>query len=270
MPTSPHATRAPLATFLGLTFALSAVFWRLIIAAGTLNAHGGRYVLALMWCPGVSALLTRLAFQRNVRGQGWGWCGTRWAALAYLLPVAYATAAYGAVWLTGLGGLDLTRFRTGVVPFVVVGSLQSLLSATGEELGWRGYAGLLRPRHRGHRPDALADHRVRRRARGRDRRHRVDILARARRCHAARVGGRVGQGSTLDTYAPSESDRRRGRPMGPLWDKGAPLGGRAACLARHVGHSMSPPVPGSIHSGGICRPRGQSGSMWYTASVLPW
>jgi hypothetical protein len=28
-----------LATFLGLTFALSAVFWWFIIAAGTLNAH---------------------------------------------------------------------------------------------------------------------------------------------------------------------------------------------------------------------------------------
>jgi uncharacterized protein len=139
MQTSARATRASLATFLGLTFALSAVFWWLIIAAGTLNAHGGRYVLALMWCPGVSALLTRLAFQRNVRGQGWGWCGTRWAVLAYLLPVAYATVAYGAVWLTGLGSLDLARFRTGVVPFVVFGSLQSLLSATGEELGWRGF-----------------------------------------------------------------------------------------------------------------------------------
>jgi hypothetical protein len=96
MQTSAHATRAPLATFLGLTFALSAVFWWLIIAAGTLNAHGGRYVLALMWCPGVSALLTRLAFQRNVRGQGWGWCGTRWAALAFgaTLVVAIGITAW--------------------------------------------------------------------------------------------------------------------------------------------------------------------------------
>jgi membrane protease YdiL (CAAX protease family) len=133
------ATRAPLAMFLGLTFALSAVFWWLIIAAGTLGAHGGLYVIALMWCPGVSALLTRLAFQHNVRGQGWGWCGMRWAALGYLLPVAYATVAYGVVWLAGLGGVDLARFQAGVVPFVVFGSIHSLASATGEELGWRGF-----------------------------------------------------------------------------------------------------------------------------------
>lgn len=139
MQSSPHATRAPLSMFLGLTLALSAILWWLIIAAGTLGSHGGRYVLALMWCPGVSALLTRLAFQRDLRGQGWRWCGTGWAALAYLLPLAYATVAYGAVWLAGLGGVDLARFQTGVVPFVVFGSIQSLLSATGEELGWRGF-----------------------------------------------------------------------------------------------------------------------------------
>jgi uncharacterized protein len=139
MDTRAGGTRAELATFLGLTFALSAVFWWLIIAAGSLGAHGGAYVLALMWCPGVSALATRLAFQRNVRGEGWRWGATRWAALAYVLPLGYATAAYGLVWLGGLGGVDLGRFRTGVVTFVVVGSLQSLLSATGEELGWRGF-----------------------------------------------------------------------------------------------------------------------------------
>jgi membrane protease YdiL (CAAX protease family) len=35
--------------------------------------------------------------------------------------------------------MDLGRFRTPVVTFIVLGSLQSLLSATGEELGWRGF-----------------------------------------------------------------------------------------------------------------------------------
>jgi membrane protease YdiL (CAAX protease family) len=139
MTTHAHDTRPELATFLGLTFGLSAIFWWLIIAAGSLGARGGNYVLALMWCPGVSALITRLIFQRNVRGEGWRFGAPRWAILAYLLPVVYATAAYGLVWLTGLGGVDVGRFKTPVLTFVVVGSLQSLLSATGEELGWRGF-----------------------------------------------------------------------------------------------------------------------------------
>ena len=126
-------------TFLGLTFGLSAIFWALIISAGGLGVHGGAYVFALMWCPGVSALITRLIYQHNVRGEGWGLGAPRWLALAYVLPIVYATVVYGLVWLSGLGGVDLSRFKTPVVMFVVVGSLQSLLSATGEELGWRGY-----------------------------------------------------------------------------------------------------------------------------------
>ena len=139
MDTRATDTRAELTTYLGLTFGLSAVFYWLIISAGSLGASGGMYVLALMWCPGVSALITRLVFQRNVRGEGWRPGAPRWLILAYLLPVAYATVAYGLVWLTGLGGVDLSRFKTPVVTFIVVGSLQSLLSATGEELGWRGF-----------------------------------------------------------------------------------------------------------------------------------
>ena len=139
MSTQAPRDRARLATFLGLTLASSAVFWWLIISAGSLGAHGGVYVLALMWCPGVSALATRLVFQHDVRGEGWRPGSPRWLVLAWVLPIGYATVAYGTVWLTGLGRLDLGRFQTGVVTFVLLGSLQSLLSATGEELGWRGF-----------------------------------------------------------------------------------------------------------------------------------
>jgi membrane protease YdiL (CAAX protease family) len=134
-------TRAPLATFLCLTFGLSAIWYTLVIQAHSLGAHGGLYVLALMWSPGTSALVTRVIFQRNLRGEGWGWnmVTTRCAVLAYLLPLGYGIVAYGLVWATGLGGVDLSRFHYGILTFLFVGSAQSLLSATGEELGWRGF-----------------------------------------------------------------------------------------------------------------------------------
>jgi len=136
---APPITRSALWVFLFLTFAASATLWWTIIGAGGLRGGGASYVFLLMWCPGLSALLTRLMFQRNLRGQGWSLGSPRWLALGYLLPIAYATAAYGSVWLTGLGGVDLTRFRTPVATFIVLGTFQSTLSATGEELGWRGF-----------------------------------------------------------------------------------------------------------------------------------
>jgi len=141
MNTSSSQARAELTTFLCLTFALSAVFWWLIVAAGGLGARGGLYVFALMWSPGVSALVTRLLFQHNLRGEGWTWrrATTRWAVLGYLLPLGYATLGYGLVWLTRLGGVDLGRFHVSIAYFLAYGSLASLLSATGEELGWRGF-----------------------------------------------------------------------------------------------------------------------------------
>jgi membrane protease YdiL (CAAX protease family) len=136
-----RSPRAELTTYLVLTFGSSAVFWWLIIRAGSLGAHGGSYVLGLMWCPGTSGLVTRLLFQRDLRGVGWAWHRDtfRWAGLAYVLPVLYATVAYGLVWAAGLGAVDMGRFRYSIPFFLVVGSLQSLLSATGEELGWRGF-----------------------------------------------------------------------------------------------------------------------------------
>jgi membrane protease YdiL (CAAX protease family) len=56
-----------------------------------------------------------------------------------VLPLGYATVAYGFVWLTGLGGVDPSRFKVGIAAFLVLGALSSLTSATGEELGWRGF-----------------------------------------------------------------------------------------------------------------------------------
>ena len=92
-----------------------------------------------MWCPGVSALVTRLVYQGNMRGEGWGWGSTRYEVMAYVIPIGYGAVAYGVVWLTGLGRVDLSLFHTNVALFVVGGTVQGLILALGEELGWRGF-----------------------------------------------------------------------------------------------------------------------------------
>jgi membrane protease YdiL (CAAX protease family) len=135
-----------------LTFALSAIFYGLIIDAGTLGAGGFVYTLGLMWSPGVAALITRLLTQRNLRGLGWGPGKPRFLLIAYFLPVAVALPVYALAWATGLGELALSPWvetlegnmgrELGVAGALglaaTIGVLASLISATGEELGWRG------------------------------------------------------------------------------------------------------------------------------------
>jgi len=126
------------ATFLGVTVILSAIWNATIVAAGGL-ASASMYVTLLMWSPAAGALVTQLIFHRTVSGLGWDLPAVRWAALAYVVPIAYATAAYGVVWLSGLGAMDLTRAPRSMTMFIVLGTLISLATATGEEIGWRGY-----------------------------------------------------------------------------------------------------------------------------------
>jgi membrane protease YdiL (CAAX protease family) len=153
--------RERLPVFLLLTFVFSAVFYYLIISARTLSAAGGLYVVALMWCPGLAALVTTLAAQGDLRGLGWGWGGTRYQLWSIAIPVLYSVAAYVVVWLTGLGGFydpefarqaarilaelglpglsEGTAIMLAVLVTLVVGLPVNCLSALGEEIGWRGF-----------------------------------------------------------------------------------------------------------------------------------
>lgn len=142
-------------TFLALTFGFSTIFYVLIITGG----EGiGPWVLPLMLCPSVSAILTKLIFDRNLKGLGWKPGPAKWLGLAYLLPILYGAVIYGIVWLIGQGGFT-TEIIAGVAPgfglanaprgqMVVVYTLlmgsiiflkDALPGAFGEELGWRGF-----------------------------------------------------------------------------------------------------------------------------------
>ena len=136
MTSDTEAARRKLTTFLALGAAFSSIFYTLIIRAGTLNAAGGAYLQALMWAPGAAALLTRMIHQRNLGGEGWCWGKTRWQVIGYLLPLAYATAAYGVVWAIGLGTVG--SLPAGLSQMFIIGTMNTVVFALGEELGWRG------------------------------------------------------------------------------------------------------------------------------------
>jgi membrane protease YdiL (CAAX protease family) len=132
--------------YLVLTFTLCIPFYYYIISTGEVEADGGIYVIGLMWCPGVAALLTRLIYQRNLRGMGWGWGQTRYQVWGYLVPLIAFLAVYGLTWSTGLGGFSseaLTREAGFGLPVAfamqaTLGVLFLAMFTLGEELGWRG------------------------------------------------------------------------------------------------------------------------------------
>jgi membrane protease YdiL (CAAX protease family) len=165
MERSLEEVRRGILTYLACTFALSSIFYTLIIRAGHLSAGHGLYVLGLMWCPGISAILTCLITRRPIASLGWKW-KWRYQLASYLIPIGYAGVAYGAVWATGLGGvpnqkvighsfyvsiLDSLLAHAGVrtsptnslILFVfatgTLGMVISTMSALGEEIGWRGF-----------------------------------------------------------------------------------------------------------------------------------
>ena len=128
-------------TYLLLAFALSSIFYYLILAPN----HGklsSLLVMGLMWCPGVAALATRLIYQGNLRGIGWGWGPTRYQVTSYFLPLVGSLVVYGIAWLTGLGGfkgaLSHRPLPVSLFLLATLGFLINVVYALGEELGWRG------------------------------------------------------------------------------------------------------------------------------------
>ena len=148
-------TKASIVVFLLLTFGLSSIFYRRIIRPPLPGIQNGHDVLWLMWCPGISGLLTRLIFQRNWRGEGFGWGKVKYQFASCWIPLTYASAVYLPVWFAGYFAprnpvLTQMAVRFPALPqwllisvvfacTSTVGFAFSCTSALGEELGWRGF-----------------------------------------------------------------------------------------------------------------------------------
>ena len=140
--------------FLGFLVLFSAIMNYILLTRGFTTP----VVMGLMWSPGAAAFAASLAAKRPLREIGWRPGKARWLLLAWAVPMAYATAAYVFTWVAGLGGVPNAKYlgniaRTlhmqgappwllAVAAFLAVGVLAAvinLISATGEEIGWRGY-----------------------------------------------------------------------------------------------------------------------------------
>ena len=93
----------PIGIFLSITFALSTIFYFLIIHSGKLGGESGKYAMGIMWCPGISALITMKILKRNISDLGWKWGKTKYQIRSYLIPLLYAFIAYIIIWSFGWG-----------------------------------------------------------------------------------------------------------------------------------------------------------------------
>jgi membrane protease YdiL (CAAX protease family) len=148
-------TRNSIIIYILLTAALSSIFYLQVIHRSKAGQGLGLLILGLMWCPGVSGLLTRLVFQGNLRGHGFGWGQTKYQFASYWIPLVYSIVVYVPFWLAGYFDpnsrtLEAFMRRLPLLPhaaalpvlflfLATVGMLTSCLSALGEELGWRGF-----------------------------------------------------------------------------------------------------------------------------------
>jgi uncharacterized protein len=143
--------------YLQLTLAFSAVVWMLIIWSGHLGMGFGIVGPVLMWCPALAVIVTCRLLGREFRSLAWRWPDGRYLAVAYFVPLAYTSIAYGAVWGERLAGwnsdfVDLVVEAFGLkgIPGWVCFALYTVFAATGgviqnlsmtlgEEIGWRGF-----------------------------------------------------------------------------------------------------------------------------------
>jgi membrane protease YdiL (CAAX protease family) len=153
-------SRKPLYTFLALVTVLAALSYTIAFSGGEGNLDGG--IVLVQFSPFLSAIITKLIYQRNVRGLGWVWGKSRYQLLSVMLPFGIGLISFGLVWLFGFGGFYNEAFiaeaQTGIadslgltvsspimvmlVLIVVNGTLGLILPgifATGEEVGWRGF-----------------------------------------------------------------------------------------------------------------------------------
>lgn len=148
----------PIGIFLSITFALSSIFYFLIIYSGKVGGGAGQYVIGLMWCPGISALITMKILKRNISELGWKWGETKHQVRSYLIPLLYVFIAYAIIWSFGLGGfydeemvswikesLGLGEISNGLSIVLysllvgIFGIFFNMSAALGEEIGWRGF-----------------------------------------------------------------------------------------------------------------------------------
>jgi len=111
----------------------------------------------LMWSVGLSALITLRWAKIPLSALGWKWGATRYHVIAFVLPLVYGGIAYPLAAAMGLAKFPVEESAKQIVSFAGLGEapllpamaatflmlsfsglINSMSTALGEEIGWRG------------------------------------------------------------------------------------------------------------------------------------
>jgi membrane protease YdiL (CAAX protease family) len=114
--------------------------------------------IAAMWGPAAAAIIASVLRRRSLKEIGWKIGRMKWLLAGWIIPVAVSFAAYGLIWMAGLGTvpnptflqrarltLGMTSQSNGLVIVAaffyisILGLLPGMIAAIGEEIGWRGF-----------------------------------------------------------------------------------------------------------------------------------
>lgn len=137
-----------------ILFFILVIFFTLIVDAFLFTMQNEIFYLVLMWIPGLSAIIAsifqiittreKLSFKRIVALLGFKLCNVKYMAFSFIIPLIYLLAPYIIYWIANPSdfaytGVALTLILTDCTPTLIIGVFIGLISALGEEIGWRGF-----------------------------------------------------------------------------------------------------------------------------------
>lgn len=147
--------RRGLAIYLACVVVGSVAIEFAMLRSGTPIGAQGALVALLMWVPSLASIVARVALHEGFHDVSFrlgGRSSLKALAIGWVFPVVVGLAAYGVAWVTGLATIALPqtdyfvhvpalaiKFILSVVLGLTVLTVVGMLTAAGEEIGWRGY-----------------------------------------------------------------------------------------------------------------------------------
>ncbi len=125
-------------------FLILVVAFDVVLTTVTVLTGNAIWILVLMWSVAVASLICRLVLREGIRDVSFRLGGRRtlaYLAAAVLFPLMVGFIAYGIAWITGLATFTPTAQGLPLLLLFVatVGTVLGIITAAGEEIGWRGY-----------------------------------------------------------------------------------------------------------------------------------